>query len=464
MTPAQLSAFGLIVLCLNPFSYVPNDARVVLAIALMIVLGSSIERTVADPHRLTTEKQAIRDVAVRNSDSVYAVFRFLFAYSVLLAIMSIVTLFATGSWELSELVGTTLRALASMLSSFLEVMAGYYLASHGSSAVVRRAIYGSVFGMALLCGYQFLSERFNLPFIGRYVDDRFVGLRLSGLAVEPKYLSGYMAAVAFFFWDDRPTSPITNALRLIGLAACLSIFQATSSGNGFLGVILMLAIRLMTARASNFVATVAVISIAVYIFATKLSLDDFELRGSHTDLLNSLSSFDFMDLDDLIVLPLLAWSNNVWNVFFGFGPGLLHFYAAPFIWNATWVTSEVYIKGNLSAIGLISQFGVILFTVIGGSVLVSSLRMMRLSTVPSARALDIFFLNSFVFGALIAGNISIPFYISIGWLVSRSNSNGAGSMTPPAHRLSSAKSIPPTASLSGNDLLASTIEDAVGAS
>jgi hypothetical protein len=35
------------------------------------------------------------------------------------------------------------------------------------------------------------------------------------------------------------------------------------------------------------------------------------------------------------------------------------------------------------------------------------------------RFLDIFFINAFVIGAIISGNVSIPFYLAIGWVLCR---------------------------------------------
>ena len=431
MNPSLLSAFAVILLGLNPFSYLQNDLRLGLAIGLMALIGPSIREHVSSLEESTAAPENVRQQSIKSSGAVYTTFLALFAYSVVLALLSILTLLDTGTWELPELVATAFRALISLLFAFLEITAGYYLASHGNLAVIRKTIFGGFAIMTTVALYQYLAERLNLPFVGKYVIDRNVGLRLSGLAVEPKFLAGYVVTIAFFLWDDRVASRRSTLLRLMGLATCVYLFFAASSGNGVVGVAIMLGIRLATVRAASAAALGGLLALTGYFVFTTVSLEDVELRGSHADILNNLSDLDLTLFDDLLVLLLMAWSHNIWNVWFGFGPGLLNFYAAPFLLHATWVTADTYIKGNIAVIGFISQFGLVVFAVLFGIVITKATRFAWSPSFPTSRALDLFFVNSFVFGALISSNVSVPLYISIGWILCRAN--GAGNLDRSAH-------------------------------
>ncbi|MBC7489092.1 MAG: hypothetical protein H7240_02845 [Glaciimonas sp.] len=421
MSPSQLSTLALIFLCLNPFSYIPNDMRLMLAAGVMVIFGKLIKRRIIAKYEWTSIATASRYSSSRKIKSVYSVFVALFVHALLLSMLSIVSLIDSPQWNIAELVATSLRYSFSMLFSFLEVAAGYYLASHVSFTTVRKIVYGSFALMAFICIYQFLANLLNLPFVGNYVFDRFVGLRPSGLAAEPKNLSVYIVVLAFLLWEDRLEGKWAAAIRIGAICICVFLFLATSSGNGYVVAMLLMAVRLVMARAWNAIAVTVILTIGTYIFLDRFSLDDLGLRGSHSDLLKSLSDLDLLMFDDLIFLPLLAWRDNILNLLLGFGPGLLHYFAKAYISEATWVTNDVYIKGNISVINYISQFGIVVFSIIFFLVFSKARRLLIVKVQNRDRALDIFFINSFVIGAFISGNISIPFYLSIGWILSRSS-------------------------------------------
>lgn len=256
MNPSLLSAFAVILLGLNPFSYLQNDLRLGLSIGLMALIGPSIREHVSSLEESTAALENVRQQAIKSSGALYTTFLALFAFSVVLALLSILILLDTGTWGLPELIAAAFRALVSLIFAFIEISAGYFLASHGNLAVIRKTIFSGFAIMTTVALYQYLVERLNLPFVGKYVIDRNVGLRLSGLAVEPKFLAGYVVTIAFFLWDDRLASRRSTLLRLTRLATCVYLFFAASSGNGVVGLVVMIGIRVATVRASNAVALV----------------------------------------------------------------------------------------------------------------------------------------------------------------------------------------------------------------
>lgn len=420
MSPSQLAAFGLILLGFNPFSAISNDLRLMLAVVTVFIFGAAIKRNaISKEYYWSHNETALRRFASKRITALYAVFFAIFVHAVLCGILSIVVIFDSGLSELFDMLVTAFRQLISLLFSFLEIAAGYYLATHVSPKAVRKVIYVSFILMTAICLYQYLSVSLGLPFIGNYVYDRFVGLRPSGFAAEPKFLSTYIAILAFLLWDDRIGCKLRTLIRFGAIFICVFLFLATSSANGFIGLVLIIAVRLAMLRAWKSIAVIAALAVVGYSLLAQFSLDDIGLRGSHADLLQNLAELDLFMFDDLIFLPLLAWKDNMMSLWIGFGPGLLHYFAKAYMSYATWVTDDVYIKGNISAIGFISQFGLILFAVIFLFILWKVRRLVRMNISTQYRALDLFFLNTFVLGALISGNVSTPFYVSIGWILCR---------------------------------------------
>ena len=133
--------------------------------------------------------------------------------------------------------------------------------------------------------------------------------------------------------------------------------------------------------------------------------------------MDNFGNLELSYLDDLIALPLMAWRDNIWNLLIGFGPGLMHFFAHAHMGSATWLTDEIYIEGNVSSITFISNFGLIMFMILfvffarrGWFIMNRKIELEWLSV-------NSFFVSSFFVGALIGGNTSIPFFLSLGWIL-----------------------------------------------
>lgn len=419
MSHKQLACFGIILLGLNPFSYIANDVRFILSLGVLLFFGNKIKSIINTQDQWSLTSISAKFYASKHISVVYVIFAALFIHTFLCGVISIASLLESGSWKLVDLMATSFRQLLSLLFSFLEIVAGYFLAVHISQALLRKVIYGGLMLMSAVCVSQYFAYFWGFPTIGGYVTDPVVGLRPSGLAVEPKFLSVYMAVLAVLLWDDLKNDRNEKLIRILAIIFCGIIFLATSSGNGFVGLVLLMVVRLSLLRAWKAFVVIGVVLASTYAFLDLYSVENLGLRSSHLDILQNLSELDLFMFDDLMFLPLLAWKDNLFSLWLGFGSGFLHYFAKVYIANATWVSDETYIKGNISAINFISQFGLAVFLFMFFTIFSKARRLIRAKNQFQYRALDLFFLNSFVLGALISANVSIPFYVSIGWILCR---------------------------------------------
>jgi hypothetical protein len=142
------------------------------------------------------------------------------------------------------------------------------------------------------------------------------------------------------------------------------------------------------------------------------------IRDSHRIILDNILSMELTYFDDLVALPLMAWINYPINLFFGFGVGLMHFYASEFFYLGTWITPERYIEGNFGFITYVSNFGLILY------ILFFIFMLLRIKTIIRSNInnnLTNFFIYSFIVGFTIQGSMSIPLFLAIGWIIKQSS-------------------------------------------
>jgi uncharacterized integral membrane protein len=114
---------------------------------------------------------------------------------------------------------------------------------------------------------------------------------------------------------------------------------------------------------------------------------------------------------------MMAWLGDPLSLLIGFGPGLMHFFASRYMDQATWLTGTTYIEGNVGAIMYISNYGLFVFLALFVYVFRKARQNFSLLGIESDRPIQMYILSSFVLGAAIAGNVSCPFYLSIGWIL-----------------------------------------------
>ncbi len=302
------------------------------------------------------------------------------------------------------------------------IVCGYHLSTYFSNRSIRKAIYIPFVITLSICVYQSFADSLGLPFIGKYEMDKFVGLRPSGLANEPKYLASYLVVVFFFLLyefggKDNRSNKLVVFVRLIGLVVSGYFFLAASSGNGILALCILLVFSFTRLRIHQQLLTSVFFAAFLIWLSWFIESESFVLRGSHKDIIDNFFNLDLTYFDDLIALPVMAWRDNFWNLLIGFGPGLMHFFAYRYMNFATWFTDETYIEGNVSAITFISNFGLIIFLFLFAYFTKCCLASLNNKTLIESRSINFFFATSFFVGALVQGNMSIPFYLALGWIL-----------------------------------------------
>ena len=412
----MLAIIGLVLLWLTPFSILKNMQIFVIAIVAASIL------------RLIFKWPAVRIQSIDLAPlAKLKKIRFLLVavalYTLVGSSISILILLSSGEVGIDQLVWRFFSQLGAQCVYMFTIVCGYYMAVYFNANHIRQAIYIPFLLMVSMCFYQVFSEKFGLPYLGHYAFDQIVGLRPSGLAGEPKYLASYFAVIIFFLLYELKAkknglAQFGNIMKLCGIIASIYFFLMAASGNGLLAVFILLLVHFAKFKIWQQLVIGTVMAVILFWLGSKMQISGIVMRESHLSLFDNIRSLDLSMFDDLIALPFMAWRDNFWNLLIGFGPGLMHFFAYRYIHYATWLTDETYIEGNLSAITFISNFGLILFTILfvflaKRSVVFMKNKRSQLESFP----LNYFFVNSFFVGALIQGNSSIPFFLSIGWIL-----------------------------------------------
>jgi hypothetical protein len=351
----------------------------------------------------------------------YLFFIFLFLFSS--SLLNLIYLFVENNTLSSLEIKRVLTQLFSHLLYSIFIISGYLMFFHINHLLIKKVI---IFGFVitlLICGYQYIAYNFSLPYVGVFVNDKVIGLRFSSLSLEPKMLSAYLILLIFYLIEILYTK-VRRSISLFSLLTgtillAFYFFIYTGSGLGVFSLTILLIILYFKLNYSKKLLYLTIV-VCFLFFLLNIDITILGIREVHLGLLNNLSSFNILMLDDLIFLPLITFESYPINFSFGFGAGLMHFYALNFLDNATWVTGkESYIEGGISALMYIANYGFIFFSVFSYLFLKKAFTNIKLLK-DRDNILDSFFLNSFILGLILTGNVSIPFFISIGWILARS--------------------------------------------
>lgn len=418
----MLALTGAAALALSPFSYVPFILRLMIAL-LFGVIASQYHRGIkanidASAIQLIPKGLLPRRIGIA--------FLSLMVYVVICSLISINILLSDTGTNFGQVLQRSVTQLGSLSFFMFEAICGFHMALWLRPSQLRPLLVYPMLVTLLIAIYQSTAIATGMPYIGRYAFDALVGLRPSGLAMEPKYLSSYLAIATTFIIVDfiKNKNQLSKALSLTYMAmtaASAYYFISAASGNGALTLAIIILTYLLAFPTKGKILALALLITAILAAYQAVDFDQLPIRNSHKGILENLSALDILMFDDLIFLPALAWMDNIWSVIFGFGPGLMHFFGAKYAAYATWLTDETYIEGNLSAIMFISNFGLIIFSVLLIVMTRHALRTIRRSRSKSWLPLDVWFLLTFMSGALVSGNISTPIYLAIGWTLARAH-------------------------------------------
>lgn len=413
--PPLLAMLGLTLLWLTPFSIMKNMQFFYVAFLIVGLIALFNKKTpLSDNHIISKLFQSKLKKIKRTLLLIYLYIQFC-------GLISIFILSNNDHLDNTNLALRFFSQLGAISVYFFTIICGYYMAAYYSFRQLRLAIYIPLIFMFLMCLYQTYSESLGLPYLGNYAYDLTVGLRPSGLAGEPKYLASYYSLIIFFIFFDlidlKFATHITliNTIKFIGLIGSVYYFLMASSGNGYLSFFIVGLIYFNEMR--SWIKLILGPAIFVFLFWLKDELisGGLKTRESHQNIFENINNIDLTLFDDLIALPLMAWRDNLFNFLIGFGPGLMHFFALRYISYATWLTNDTYIEGNIAAITFISNFGVILFLIL--FIFFTKRSLIILHSNSQSRILNMFFVSCFLVGALIQGNVSVPFYLSLGWIL-----------------------------------------------
>jgi hypothetical protein len=415
--PNLPALFGLFLLALSPFSILHQNLRFAIAGVALVVY------TILKPGLLDARPISVNGRA--GLRGIYVSCALLLLYALFCSTISIAILLQRGEAQWLEILDRGGKQLGSLLLAFAQVVCGFHMARHFGPRIMRIVIYAILWLDLLLCSYQNLSDVLGLPYLATPVHDPVVGLRPSALAGEPKYLSVYLLCLAAMLIIDTPRSYKSKLVafvpRALGVFLAGYFFLQTASGNGYSSVFILIAVYFVAFPTARKVLVGIAIGLAILVLAPALQLSDLGLRESHRNLLFNISDVDLTLFDDLIALPMMAWMDNPLSVLIGFGPGLMHFFAHRYFDLATWIERDTTIEGNISAIIYISNYGVLVFSILFVHIFRKAQRIVRSAKVDGARRLGVYFLAVLIVGSFIGSNVSVPFFLSIGWILGTAN-------------------------------------------
>jgi hypothetical protein len=306
-----------------------------------------------------------------------------------------------------------------------EVYIGFKILSYISEKKLISLLFYSLLVTIVLAIYQNIAYKYNLPMWGlffshndKFAIDPVTGFRNNALSGEPKYLSVYMA-ISLFMLYDLSTFYIKKIYAYVLIALVVFIFLNTSSANGLIAFFVLFLLNIYLKNKKIFFISLLGLPSLTYLFLNNYEL--FIFRPSHLLLLDALTSgsLSMSMMDDLVFLPYLAWLNYDLMLPFGFGLGLLHFYAANFIDEAKWfhLSAEEYIDSNVALISYISNFGLILVTLLVLYMLYSVHKNLIFFKELERQMLIKFSIYSFFVGLLIGGNLTVMMFFSIGLMI-----------------------------------------------
>jgi hypothetical protein len=339
-------------------------------------------------------------------------------------VLSIVYIYSHFDYNLTFVINRFETQLIRFVLIMTEVYIGFKILSYLSEKKLIALLFYSLLVTIVLAIYQNIAYKYNLPMWGlffshndKFAIDQVTGFRNNALLGEPKYLSVYMA-VSLFMLYDLSTFYIKKIYAYILLALAVFIFLNTSSANGLIAFFILFLLNIYIKNKKIFFILLLGLPSLTYLFLNNYEL--FIFRPSHLLLLDALTSgsLNMSMMDDLVFLPYLAWLNYDFMLPFGFGLGLLHFYAANFIDEARWFNlSAGYIDSNVALISYISNFGLILVTLSVLYMLYSVHKNLIFFKELERQMLIKFSIYSFFVGLLIGGNLTVMMFFSIGLII-----------------------------------------------
>jgi hypothetical protein len=416
IVPTPQAIYGLIFLASSPFSLFTVNIRL-MASAAVLALYAAVRPKILG----SRSAQSLQVLDGSRLRQIYFWLTLIFFHAIFCSTISTSILLQNGEASGLDILYRGGTQLGTLLLESLQIGFGYHMAKYIGRNTMRTVIYATFWITIALCTYQSLSVGFGLPYVGKWAYESNIGLRPSALAMEPKFLSGYLLCVAALLFVDRHVGRglrfVSPLFRVVGIAMAGYFFLRTASGNGYTSLAILLIVYFLafpTARKALFGIGLGLALLAI---VPGLEISDLGLRQSHQSILENISNFHLGLFDDLIALPMMAWRDNPLSVLIGFGPGLMHFFANRYLDLATWLPGDTIIEGNVSAIMYISNFGLF----VAATLFLSVFRKARCAIIwpePDAdRPLLVYFLSMFVTGTIVGSHVSVPLFLAAGWIL-----------------------------------------------
>ncbi|PCJ20650.1 MAG: hypothetical protein COB02_03755 [Candidatus Cloacimonadota bacterium] len=326
------------------------------------------------------------------------------------------------------------------LLSVLEIYLGFSFLNYIKAEQFIKIQY---FLMRILIGagiYQFIAFHIKLPYWGLSMTRSIIapsatyGIRPNSFIGEPKTFAIFSLMALTFFAYSYMYKKISLSSFFIWFILSLFCFIRAESGNGILGVVLLLLIHFLIYDMNYYLKVVicgAGLWMAYFIFSQP---DLFFSRN--LEILLALSHLDFNTLlysmDDLVLLPFLALIGNKICIFLGFGYGLLTFYASDYMEYSTWLIkfagTSFNIDSNVEVLGIVCNYGVLLMLLSCLFVIKKKKELTRSCIDSDLLVISGFLFNCFFLGLFIAGNkvglyFSLGFFLRVNSLISENDSS-----------------------------------------
>jgi hypothetical protein len=408
VNPSLLALFGLAYLALSPFSVVHGNIRIAIAVAFVAVC-IAVRPKLLGPRGA----QSLQALDRARLSRIYIWSGFIFLGAIFCDAISTAILIQEHLAEGMEILDRGGKQLGTLLVSLFQLASGYHLAKYIKVRTVQRAIYWGFAVTIIVCGYQVVAEQLGLPYIGILAVD----------PAEPKGLAVYLLTVVpLLLVSDgvRRSTLIPPFPQLIGIGLALYFFFQTVSANGYLSAAILLAMYFLAFTSARRAILGICLLLAALMVVPGYQLSEVQMRASHQGLLDNLQNLDLGLLDDLIVLPLITWRAYPLGLLIGFGPGLLHFFAWQYVDQGVWLLPGTYIDGAIGAIKYPSDFGLIEASILFAYIFRKARHMFVATGADELRPLKVFFLSTFVLGALVGGNVTGPLFLAVGWILGTS--------------------------------------------
>jgi len=340
------------------------------------------------------------------------IYSFYFIYSILCFIF----IFFYFSFSASSILIRFISQQFSLILLFFQIYIGFQIAHRFKPNDINRFYKIIIYVLVFFGVYQFLAFQYGLPYVGLYAYDIDFGLRVSSLCIEPKYFSSVLVISFFYFIELIRNYRSNRTVKFFFLLLIILLLYRSGSGNGYLSFIILFLVNLYVWKPRLILFTSLLVLFLCIWFVSNYEL--FNLRASHVIIIESIKNrqISFQGWDDLIVLPLMSWIKYPFFLIFGFGFNLNHFFASEFIQQATWLDGNTYINGNISIIDFISNFGFFLPIILFIYLTIKTKKALTREVSRDLKSVIKLAYYTFVVGFFIGGNISIPFFSSVGML------------------------------------------------